>query len=638
MSSVLVLVLGGPDAAEAESTALAARQQACARPFEVRVIPAAVAPGLAIEAAILRSDAEVIALLDAAGPPGAGWLSALVAALDEDPTVGAAAAVGSPAVGSPAVGPAAEADSPTPAAAGKISIGDGEEEHARLAARPDELCRLPTAGCAVRREAWDEARFDPRAPAGELGPRLARALLETGWAIAEVPAARIVRAGPPPPRPRWAPVIFSSPTPTLEAAAGSPLTRLAKLARTAARAAEVLRDGGVGGFLQQLRVRSQAERPWHEQLPWSLLASPRPARLPPRAGAVSGPLSINWVVPAFFAGSGGHMTIFRLVRRLEERGHKCRIVFTSTEGLLPTEGVRLRALVHRHFQPIRARCLAFTGQALPDADVHVATHWDTAVVVDRRRRSGAGAYLVQDWEPSFYPAGTRAAVAESTYGLGLQHLTAGPWLAGKLEARGAAAVPFELAVDSADYFVESGLNPPAQGRLAVYLRPLTERRGFEVVALALAEVARLRPALEIVAYGTAPAELSLPFAARKAGVLSTAQLRRLYCESTVGLSCSLTNHSLVPQEMWACGLPVIEIDGESTRAVYRDGEDVVLAPLEPLALAARIVSLLDDQALRSKLREGGLARAARLDWGRSAAQVEAGLRAAVALSLEGNKR
>jgi glycosyltransferase involved in cell wall biosynthesis len=328
------------------------------------------------------------------------------------------------------------------------------------------------------------------------------------------------------------------------------------------------------------------------------------------------------------------MTIFRLVRQLERLGHRCRIVFTSTEGLLPREGVRLRDLVRRHFQPVQARCLAYAGQPLPDADVHVATHWDTAHLVDRRRSAGAGAYLVQDWEPSFHPAGTRAELADQTYSLGLLHLTAGPWLAARLRARGAEAHPFELAVDPADYFVEPGVAAPAAGRIAIYLRPLTPRRGFEVVCLALAELQRRRPDVELCVYGAAANELQLPFRATRLGVLGTAELRKLYCGSTAGLSCSLTNHSLVPQEMWACGLPVVEVDADSTRAVYRDGEDALLAPFEPRAMAARLIELLDSPELRQRLRQRGLLRAQQLSWEKSGLQVEAGLRRAVARALE----
>jgi glycosyltransferase involved in cell wall biosynthesis len=100
---------------------------------------------------------------------------------------------------------------------------------------------------------------------------------------------------------------------------------------------------------------------------------------------------------------------------------------------------------------------------------------------------------------------------------------------------------------------------------------------------------------------------------------------------------SLTNHSLVAQEMVACGLPAVEADGPSTRAAF--GDAVELAPAEPMALARAIERLLDDPALRARREEAGLAWAAQRTWEHAAGQVEDGLRAALAAqSAAGDER
>jgi glycosyltransferase involved in cell wall biosynthesis len=416
------------------------------------------------------------------------------------------------------------------------------------------------------------------------------------------------------------------------------LSAAARLAAEGARAAEVLRDEGARGVLRRLRRRAEpgaplapglsrlpAERPWWEAHPWPLLREPRRPVPPPRAAALGGPLKLCWVLPAFYPGSGGHNTIFRLVRGLEKLGHECELVFTSHEGLLPETPVQVRELVRRHFHPVEARCRLWSGGQLPEADVHIATHWDTAYLVDRRRRSGAGAYLVQDWEPGFFPAGTGSELALETYQLGLFHVTAGPWLEARLREAGRRALRFELAVDPEEYYPDPRAQAPKAGRIAVYLRPRTPRRGFELAALALAEVQRLRPGLEVAVYGCEPSELKLPFQANAVGVLGPSQLRELYCSSTAGLCCSLSNYSLVPQEMMACGLPLVEADVPSTRAVFEDGKDALLGPPTP--------RLLGDPELQKTLREGGLRRVRGLTWERSVRQVEAALRAAVAAAL-----
>ena len=60
-------------------------------------------------------------------------------------------------------------------------------------------------------------------------------------------------------------------------------------------------------------------------------------------------------------------------------------------------------------------------------------------------------------------------------------------------------------------------------------------------------------------------------------------LARAYSEATVGLCLSLTNYSLIPQEMLACGLPCVDLAGASTEAeLGRDG-GVELAEPDPIA-------------------------------------------------------
>ncbi|MEA2311275.1 MAG: hypothetical protein QOE28_1243, partial [Solirubrobacteraceae bacterium] len=51
----------------------------------------------------------------------------------------------------------------------------------------------------------------------------------------------------------------------------------------------------------------------------------RPVRTEPHSGDASGPWRLAWVLPPWRVGSGGHTTIFRLIRQLELRGHVCAI-------------------------------------------------------------------------------------------------------------------------------------------------------------------------------------------------------------------------------------------------------------------------------------------------------------------------
>ena len=57
-------------------------------------------------------------------------------------------------------------------------------------------------------------------------------------------------------------------------------------------------------------------------------------------------------------------------------------------------------------------------------------------------------------------------------------------------------------------------------------------------------------------------------------------LANLYRQCTCWIRLSGTNYSLVPNEMMACGLPVVDIDAEHTRLSYQP-KTAVLAEATP---------------------------------------------------------
>jgi glycosyltransferase involved in cell wall biosynthesis len=113
------------------------------------------------------------------------------------------------------------------------------------------------------------------------------------------------------------------------------------------------------------------------------------------------------------------------------------------------------------------------------------------------------------------------------------------------------------------------------------------------------------------------------------GVLEAGDLARAYSVATVGLVLSLTNPSLIPQEMLACGLPCVDVASESMLATYGADGPATLAAPEPIALCEAIEALLDDPARRGRQADDGLRWAAARTWPAAAAQVQEGLRAAV---------
>jgi glycosyltransferase involved in cell wall biosynthesis len=338
-------------------------------------------------------------------------------------------------------------------------------------------------------------------------------------------------------------------------------------------------------------------------------------------------LRVAVLVPPLVRGSGGLGTILALVDTLADRGHACSLWLEDPHRRRHAPRRRVQRRLRDYFGPVRAEVhsgfSAWTG-----ADVAVATGWETVARLLLLPGCAARAYLVQDYEPDFFPASAEARWAEQTYSQGLFHVTAGPWLAGLLRERfGARAQWFPLGIDHEIY------RPQGASRrtdtVLLYARRSTPRRAVPLALLALAELHRRRSDLRLVLFGEEhPLRTSFPY--HHAGVVSEQEVAGLYAEATVGVSLSLTNYSRVSQEMMACGLPCVELDSPSVRAMLRGDEALTLAPFDPLGLASAVERLLDDPSLRARRAEAGRRLVADRTWERAGERFESCLREAVA--------
>jgi glycosyltransferase involved in cell wall biosynthesis len=341
-----------------------------------------------------------------------------------------------------------------------------------------------------------------------------------------------------------------------------------------------------------------------------------------RAQADAAALRLAVVIPSFRRGSGGHHTIAHLARGLAARGHQV------TLWLQDDEGRHADGLAAEHFAELFGLPgLRTSFDAWNGCDVAIATGWQTVHRVLRLPGCGARAYLVQDHEPDFYAASASRTWAAQTYGLGLHCVAASRWLAAELRERyGAAADHFDLALDHGVY--RPG-EETRDGSVLFYARATTPRRAVPLGLLALEELARRRPDVDIALFGEA-GTVRAPFAHRSLGLLSAAELATAYRRASVGLVLSMTNISLVPLEMLACCLPCVELDTACLRGELGDAGAAELAAFDPLAVADAIERLLDVPDLRERRTRAGLALVADREWAGAAAQVESGLRTALA--------
>lgn len=340
-------------------------------------------------------------------------------------------------------------------------------------------------------------------------------------------------------------------------------------------------------------------------------------------------LHVAVVIPPFRRGSGGHSTIYNLLTRLEDRGHTVSTWLHDSGALLGGDWPAVvRGNLREFFRPPAGP--VFKGfEHWFGADVVLATGWDTVYPVLSLPACRARAYLVQDHEPQFYATSAQALWAHETYAKGLYCIAASPWLRDLVHDRyGGHGTVFDLGVDHEVYRPR-----PAERRtdtVVFYARDATPRRGVALGILVLEELRRRRRDTRFVLFGDEDPPAT-PFAYEHLGIATPDQLAWAYSEATVGLSLSLTNYSLIPQEMLACGLPVVEVAGLSMEGVFGTDGPVELAAPDVMALAGALERLLDDPARRARRAAQGLAFVRDRTWDRAASQLEDGLREALRL-------
>jgi O-antigen biosynthesis protein len=235
----------------------------------------------------------------------------------------------------------------------------------------------------------------------------------------------------------------------------------------------------------------------------------------------------------------------------EAAGHNCVLyLYDRFHGELS----RHEQVIRRHWPKLRAE-IRSVAAGLQPLDAYVASGWQTAhILAARSDMPTRRLYLVQDYEPYFYPRGTEYALAEDSYRFGFRCIAIGWMVANLLEDEFSVHAPVaEYGCDTSIY----GLTNPSNRRDVVFFaRPGVARRGFELGILALQEFHRRHPEQDIHIFGDTSAQV--PFPAIQHGSLTPRRLSELYNKCRAGLTMSFTNVSLAPAEMIACGvIPVI---------------------------------------------------------------------------------
>ena len=320
-----------------------------------------------------------------------------------------------------------------------------------------------------------------------------------------------------------------------------------------------------------------------------------------RKGVDERSLVIRWIVTPVKAGSGGHEAVYVAAQQMSLRGHLVTLHFMEGEPFGAADTLRvIRAQLG--YDPL-FQAVVGTDQ-IRSCDALIATQNTTAAIVNRfKKYCCLPAYFVQDFEPYFYPVGTEYFAAEQTYHYDFFCITVGRWLADLMRVKyGRRARHLDFWVDRNFYHPPSEPLQAGDGmKVVFFVRPDMPRRCFGLGLLALFHLHRMMPEAEIVLFGAQEVPVPFDFPFRSLGALPKEQLGDLYRSARVGLAFSTTNPSLVPFEMMACGLPVVDLDVLESRLRHGADYPALLVQPDPQSLAEAMEEILTNGTRHAEL-------------------------------------
>jgi glycosyltransferase involved in cell wall biosynthesis len=237
-------------------------------------------------------------------------------------------------------------------------------------------------------------------------------------------------------------------------------------------------------------------------------------------------------------------------------------------------------------------------------------------------------YLLQDYEPYFYPPGTDYYLAEKTYSFGFTTFTGGNWIANLLKSRhNVNASVFPFGCDTTLYTPAQEIDGAKDGekRLLFYARPSTPRRGFELAMLAFERLLTKLDNVEIILAGCDLSDYALPERIKSVGIVPMSELPALYRSCDAALIISFTNVSLLPLDLMASGCAVVSNSGPQVDWLLNN-DNSMLAEADPDSLAYALERILRDDKLRQQQVVRAYKYVADKDWYKAAQMIAISLR------------
>ena len=321
-------------------------------------------------------------------------------------------------------------------------------------------------------------------------------------------------------------------------------------------------------------------------------------------------MKITFMMPADDL-TGGNRVVAMYAQRLRARGHEVLVVSNAPDR--PSLRDRLRALRDGRWRELQAarhpapghialsgvphrvleRPRPMTADDLPDADVLIATWWETAEWMQRMpARKGRKVHLIQGYE--VWTGGDVAARVHAALRLPNRKIAISASLARDIEAElgdlGIAVVPNAVDLAQFDAPPRPRGEPPTVGFIYAHAR----FKGADICIRACELARRELPGLRVLAFGGDVPSRELPLPEGTEFVHRPAQDRiaSLYARCDAWLFGSRVDSFGLPiLEAMACRTPVIGVPVGAAPELLADGGGTLVPPESPEAMAAAIVAL-----------------------------------------------
>lgn len=284
--------------------------------------------------------------------------------------------------------------------------------------------------------------------------------------------------------------------------------------------------------------------------------------------------NIGIIVGSIVRYSGGHTSILRLGTGLSKNGKTVTYISFKNQSL-----EKMQEAAKGNLPSVEGKFAKLQDVSPETYDIIIATSWQS--VYYARRFEAYKMYFVQDYEPYFFKLNERYLLAKKTYELGLHIVSLGKWNIEQIKRLGSVNVKYktdyiDFPYEPSEYICYERNYDKYIGKKDISIAVYSKEDGKRIPNMlqiilkkATKELQSMGISLEIYFFGfDKKTKIQI---GKNLGKLNRKEMIELYKKVDFGMVASMTNISLVPYEMLATGLPIIEFIEGSFASFFPSG-------------------------------------------------------------------